>query len=119
MEKKPKKIFLKINQFRVKTFFYKLKFQIIKGKNEKNWREKLSLFDKFSGLRGYKEIEYLNLYLNNNTSIESFFIEENDNFFFMPYVKKKYQYQDLKFIMILKVLTVILDQLQIVTKKNF
>ena len=66
-----------------------MKFEIITPEKKKLWEKKLLILEKFSGLKAYKEIEYLKLYTDKNVLLECMFIEEKNNFFFMPYLKKK------------------------------
>jgi len=66
-----------------------MKLEIITAEKKNLWNDKLNLLEEFSGLKVYKEIEYLNLYTNNQSDLECIFIEEEKNFFFIPYIKKK------------------------------
>ncbi len=66
-----------------------MKLEIITAEKKNLWNDKLNLLEEFSGLKVYKEIEYLNLYTNNQSDLECIFIEEEKNFFFYSLYKKK------------------------------
>ena len=53
-----------------------MKLEIITAEKKNLWNDKLNLLEEFSGLKVYKEIEYLNLYTNNQSDLECIFIEE-------------------------------------------